>query len=105
MLMATKLGRIVTNFERLLSMMLLLSFGHVILGNWQGGHKQWIAFFDKVTKYLNHVAGDELVKGASTYKVTQPFKHAIFWDYMANRKCFISSTRILEATKVSSVVT
>ena len=30
--------------------------------------------------------GGELLKGVSSYKVTQPFKHLVFWDHATSRK-------------------
>ena len=35
----------------------------------------------------------------------QPFKHVLFKDRLTNRKCFVPSTTLPEATKVNNVVT
>ena len=49
--------------------------------------------------------GGKLLQGVSTHEVRQPFKHVVFWDHVTNRKRFIFSTKMPEATKVNSVVT
>ena len=50
--------------------------------------------------YYNRPLANKLgmLWGASTHKVTQPFKHMVFWNHVTNIKHFI-------ATKISKMVT
>ena len=49
--------------------------------------------------------GGDLLWEASTNKITQLFKHVVFWDHVTKQKRFICTTTMPEATKFSGVVT
>ena len=48
--------------------------------------------------------GGDLVWGASTHNITQPFKYVSFENTLQNQKHLISTTAMPEPTKISSVV-
>ena len=75
-LMSTKLGRMVTNFERLLT---INSHGVNAPHTWQGGDLSW---------------------RASTHKVTESYKHAIMKNHKANKN---SGSRLPSRTPTHEV--
>ena len=49
--------------------------------------------------------GHKTWQGGDLLSITQPFKHAAFWNHVKNKKRAISSNTMSEATKVYSMVT